>query len=84
MYFKYSRGELYCQDCLVNNGDPMVTLSPGALTALRHIVYSDFEKVFAFSLSPQALEELGQAAEAYCVHILQKRLKTLDFYTSLG
>lgn len=83
MLFKYGRGELYCPDCYVNNGDPFVSLSRGALTALRHIVYSDFEKVFAFSVSPQAQEELTRAAEAYSVHILQRRLKTLDFYTSL-
>lgn len=83
MYFKIGRGVIYCKDCFLNNGDPWVELSPGALTAMRHIIYSDFEKIFSFSTSPGALRELTEAAEAYSVSVLQKRLKTLDFYHSL-
>lgn len=83
MYFKINRGEIYCADCFLNNGDPVVTLSRGALHAMRHIIYSDFERVFAFDLKGVALQELTAAAEAYTLHILQKRPKTLDFYNSL-
>ncbi len=83
MYFKIGRGEIYCQDCLVENGDPCAVLSPAALTAMRHIIYSDFEKIFSFSLSEGAQKELTAASEAYTVHVLQKRPKTLDFYNSL-
>ena len=83
MYFKISRGELYCKDCYLDNGDPCAALSPAALTAMRHIVYSDFEKIFSFSLTPGAQQELASASEAYTLHILQKRPKTLDFYYSL-
>lgn len=50
---------------------------------MRHIVLSDFEKIFSFSVSPGALGELSAAAEAYTVEILQKRPKTLDFYHSM-
>ncbi len=83
MYFKVNRGTVYCQDCYLNNGDPCVVLSKAALTAMRHIIYSDFEKIFSFSVSPGAQRELSAAAEAYTVSVLQKRLKTLDFYNSL-
>ena len=83
VYFKVGRGELYCDGCFIDNGDPWVPLSPGALTAARHIVFADFEKVFSFSLAPGAQEELSAAAEAYTVQILQKRPRTLDFYHSL-
>lgn len=83
MYFKVNRGTLYCQDCFLDNGDPCVALSPGALTAMRFIIYSDFERVFSFSVSGPALRELTEAAEAYTVSILQRRPKTLDFYNSL-
>ena len=50
---------------------------------MRHIVLSDFEKIFSFSDSPGALGELSAAAEAYTVEVLQKRPKTLDFYHSM-
>ncbi len=83
MYFKVNRGALYCQDCYINNGDPCVALSKGALTAMRHIIYSDFEKVFSFTVTGGAQRELTTAAESYVVHTLQKRPKTLDFYNSL-
>ena len=80
VYFKVNRGELYCKACYVDNGDPAVSLSPAALTAMRHIVFSDFEKLFSFQLAPAPWEELSAAAEAYTVQILQKRPRTLDFY----
>lgn len=83
MYFRVSRGELYCQDCYLPKGTPAIGLSPAALTAMRHIIYSPLEKAFAFSLSGAPLQELCEAAEAYSVNVLQKRLKTLDFYRSL-
>lgn len=65
MYFKVNRGTIYCQDCYLNNGDPCAVLSRAALTAMRHIIYSDFEKIFSFSISESAQRELTQAAEAY-------------------
>lgn len=83
MFFRLGRGELYCQDCYKSGGTPAVALSPAALTAMRHIIYSPFEKLFAFTLSPAPLKELGEAAEAYCIQILQKRPVSLDFYHSL-
>ena len=84
MFFRINRGEIYCQDCYLNKGSPAVGLSPGALTGMRHIIYSDFEKVFSFRLTGAPLRELCEAAEAYAVSVLQKRLGTLDFYRSLG
>lgn len=75
MYFKINRGELYCKSCYIHTGDPCAPLSPAALTAMRHIVLSDFEKIFSFSVSPGALGELSAAAEAYTVEILQNAPK---------
>lgn len=83
MYFKVNRGEIYCKSCYLDNGDPCAPLSPAALTAMRHIVFSDFEKIFSFDLSSGARQELAAAAEAYTMQILQHRPKTLDFYYSL-
>lgn len=83
MVFKPGRGEIYCGDCFLHSGDTAVPVSRAALHAMRHIVYSDFEKVFFFQLAEEPLQELGRAAEEYTVHILQKRLGTLDFYNSL-
>lgn len=83
MFFRVNRGEIYCQKCYLAKGSPAAALSPGALRGMRHIIYSDFEKVFSFNLTGGALAELTAAAEAYTLSILQKRPKTLDFYNSL-
>ncbi len=83
MFFRVNRGEIYCQNCYINKGTPVVALSPGALTAMRYIIYSEFEKIFSFHLAGHALTELTDAAEAYTLHVLQKRPKTLEFYHSL-
>ena len=55
MYFKINRGELYCKSCYIHTGDPCAPLSPAALTAMRHIVLSDFEKIFSFFGFPRRL-----------------------------
>ena len=83
MYFRIDHGTLCCEKCRDGFSGAMAPLSPGALTAMRHILYSDFEKIFSFSLADSALRELSAAAEAYTVSVLQKRPKTLDFYRSL-
>ncbi len=83
MFFRVMRGELYCEKCYLKKDTPALGLSPAALTAMRHIIYSPLERAFAFSLKGAPLRELSEAAEAYSVGVLQKRLKTLDFYHSL-
>ena len=52
MYFKVNRGEIYCKSCYLDNGDPCAPLSPAALTAMRHIVFSDFEKSSPLTFPP--------------------------------
>ena len=79
MFFDVAQAAITCGAC----GGQGLPLSPAALTAMRHIVYVDFEKVFAFTIPPAAQQQLAAAAEAYTVHILQKRPQTLDFYHSL-
>lgn len=83
MYFRVARGELYCDACYLPQNSPAIGLSPPALTAMRQIIYSPLEKAFAFNLTGAPLRELGEASETYSISILQKRLKTLDFYRSL-
>jgi len=79
MAFQVQEANICCKAC----GGQGQMLSPAALTAMRHILYSGFEKIFSFQLSEGAGRELSAAAEAYTVQVLQKRPQTLDFYTSL-
>lgn len=81
MYFFPLEGKIACSNCI--EGLPKgqsYPLGRGAMTAMRHTVYADFEKVFNFTLPAGALKELSQASEAYVLNTLGKSFKTLEFF----
>lgn len=81
MYFFPRGGLIRCGNCCSPDGSvPCVALGRGALTGLRHIVYSEFEKLFSFSLSPEGMRELSEAGEQYILCTLERGFNTLDFY----
>lgn len=80
MYFIADSGNIICYKCLsdkrINSAEP---LSVGVLRALRHTVYADFNKLFAFSLSQESLKELNSATEQYLLYHTEYDFKTLQF-----
>lgn len=78
-------GTLLCDDCAGQGGTMQnsIQLSKGALAAMRHIVYSDFEKLFAFTLPGAAMKELSAASQAYLHSQIERSFPTLDFYNSI-
>ena len=50
------------------------------MTAMRHIVYVDFEKLFSFSLPEDGLKQLAKASERYLLATLGRGFQTLDFF----
>ena len=83
MYFLPGTGELKCPDCR-ESGDGAVELSGSALTALRHTVYADDDKLFSFSLGAEGLQALNQASEAYLCCRFEKDFQTLIFYKTIS
>ena len=85
MLFPVSDGILYCRDCWEalpvkeRKGQP-VSLGRGTLTAFRHTIYAEFEKLFSFRLPDPALKRLGEVTEWYLLHTLARTFPTLDFY----
>lgn len=81
MMFLPRSGRIVCLECSGTPfGEPAFLLHPGAMTALRHTVYADFEKLFAFRVSQEAARELAEASERYVLETLQRGFPTLDFY----
>ena len=60
-----------------------ILLGEAALTALRHTVYADFEKLFSFELKEELLAPLSSASERYVAYMTQKDYPTLQFYKSM-
>ncbi|HEX3016702.1 MAG TPA: DNA repair protein RecO [Caproicibacter sp.] len=82
MLFLPRSGKIFCSDCYhpQEHAEPAVSLSRGAMTALRHTIYADFDKLFSFRVSPAAERELAEASERYVLETLQRRFNTLEFY----
>lgn len=84
MYFRVGEGQLRCERCQTQDGGASAVLTPNALRGMRHIVYSELEKVFSFNLTGRALEELSAAAEAYTLYVLGEMPEALAFYHSVS
>lgn len=78
MFFDSAHGRLYCANCRPKAAH--VTLPIGVVTAMRHIVFSDFDKVYRFTLPDESLRELAHISERYLLAQTQRGFQTLDFY----
>ena len=81
MFFDLAEGSLTCLDCAPqNNGIP---LDKTLLSAMRHIVYSDFNKLYSFSVPPESAKRLSKITEKYLTEQVDFNFKTLDFLNSV-
>lgn len=81
MYFDVEDGLLYCENCGSNT--MLLPLDIGLIKALRHIAFSEFDKIYSFKMEDYALEDLTYITEKYLLSKLQKNFKTLEFYNSI-
>ncbi len=83
-YFFPTAGRILCSDCageIPPQGS--IPLTKAQLAAMRHIIYSESNRVFQFKMSAEGLQNLGRITEFYLLNQLGKTLSTLDFYHSL-
>ncbi len=78
MYFSTFTGKLYCEKCKPE--EKTVTLGLGVVTAMRHICFSDPEKVFRFKMSKDGLSALCAVSEKYMKSVTMRNYKTLEFF----
>ncbi len=82
MFFDATGGEIYCQNCRPPISD-LIPVGKGVLAAMRHIVYSDFAKLYSFSLPDESLSNLSSATETFLLSQIEHRFTTLEFYKNL-
>ena len=58
-------------------------LSPGVLSAMRHISGCEKQRLFSFSLPPESMGLLGETTEAFLLTQLGQRVPALEFYKRL-
>ncbi len=83
MSFSVEEGSLICGGCQKEVPTSAISVTPGVLQAMRHLVYSEFERLFSFTLSQQGIDELMHLCEQYLRYHVPHRFRTLDFYRSL-
>ena len=81
MCFYYENGSILCHECKFE--DKSAYLDKTLLSAMRHIVYSDFERLFSFSIPEKSAIRLSHITEEYLIFQTGKRYHTLDFFKSL-
>lgn len=85
MYLDTLSGTLLCSHCVQNeHGGEKAAMSKGALAAMRHAIYADFNKIFSFSLPEPALDEFSNASQKYLLSQLERSFPTLDFYNGIA
>ncbi len=82
MYFSPYTGELYCELC--KGAKKLTRLGLGTVTAMRHICFSDSDKIFNFKLPDEGLNILADVTERYLINITSRKYKTLDFYKTMA
>ena len=81
MYLLYENKRLLCENCYTGGEADMLT--KGALSALRHSVFSEPKKIFAFSASDEAIRCFAHCAEHYFLSNTDCRFKALEYFKSI-
>jgi len=68
---------------LMSMEDGVLHLDAGALNAANYILSCDAKKLFSFTLSDEALNELSKATEKYLLAQLDRTFRTLDYYSKI-
>ena len=82
MFFDTAEGLLFCDGCAEYKPD-FAVINLTLLTSLRHIVFSDLNKLFLFQIPNEAARALSQITERYLINRTEHKLKTLNFFNSL-
>ena len=79
MYFNSESGKLYCGNCAPGAYSKCISLA--VVTAMRYVSFSEFDKVFSFSLGEESLTAFSSICEEYLLDKTQRKFKTLEFYS---
>ncbi len=82
LYLLTKSGHISCEACKPVS-EPAVAINKGVLAACRHIVSSEFDRLFSFNLPPESIKILNYATQSYLLTHLERIPQTLEFYNSL-
>lgn len=83
LYFNIKEGCFCCAKCFKTSPDGWQKINISVLSAMRHIVLTDFERLFNFRTSENTMDMLSYVSEKYLIAKLERGFRTLDFYKSV-
>ncbi len=81
MFFNVYEGFLRCGDCHKDNNFKPIDRT--LLSALRHIVYSQFKNLYSFEIPENKARELSEITGLYITVQTEHKFSTLEFYNSI-
>ncbi len=81
MCFYYEDGALLCHECMTEGR--FAYIDKTILSALRHIIYSQFSKLYNFTIPEDTALKLSKITEEYLLFQTDRSYQTLNFYKSL-
>ena len=81
MYFEIGGGDLRCSQC--EKQGECAAIDRTMLSAMRHIVYCDFSKLYSFTIPDEKAKMLSEITGKYITVQTDHRFSTLDFYNSI-
>lgn len=86
LLFLVEEGWFCCKECHVASDEMQtwIEMPAGALQAVRHIVLSDFERIFSFRVGDASGAPLYAFAESFLQYHIDRRFPTLDYYKTLA
>ena len=81
MFFMVENGSLCCKDC--KKQGRAIAVDRTLLTAMRHIVYSQFKNLYSFEIPENKAKELSEITSEYITMQTDHRFSTLEFYNSI-
>lgn len=85
LFLDLTGGDMLCRNCMREKSAApgFAELDRTTFAVMRHIVYSDFEKLYSFSVPENSARVLSGATERFLLAQTGYRFKTLDFFHSL-
>lgn len=81
MLFDLQNGALYCSEC--GFAGHYIPIDRTILNAMRHIVYSQFGRLYSFEIPKESAVALSDICEKYILAQTERGYTSLDFYNSV-
>lgn len=81
--FSMKDGCFFCKNCFSGNPNEFYSINISVLSSVRHILLTDFDRLFNFRISENSMNILSDFTEKYLSFCLERTFRTLDFYKSL-